>query len=116
MVHMILKVLRMGYDEDRDCVASNMARFQRLNYPRWMWSHARRDRWCRLNALRGPRCEGQGRQSYENGRVDTHRLEDSFTFRPIVLDRFPQLERMVAPRSAVEDRARRDLAWLATRT
>ena len=22
--------------EDRDCEASNMARFQRLNYPRWM--------------------------------------------------------------------------------
>jgi len=49
------------------------------------------------------RCVGQGRQPNEDSREDTHRLKDSFTFTPIVLAGFLQLERIAALRTAVED-------------
>ena len=58
---------------------------------------------------RTARCVGQGRQPNEDGTEDTrdtrdtHRLKDSFTFTPIVLAGFLQLERIAAPRTAVED-------------
>jgi len=69
-----------GYDSkgvgvrcaDRDCGLEH-GPFQRLNYPGCMEGEAQRD------GPRAARCVGQGRPPNEDGREDTHRLEDSFT-------------------------------------
>jgi len=90
MMHMILRVLRMRC-VDCDCLASNMARFEIMSeididgvVP---------------NAPRPARCGG----SRNRMRVNPHRLEHTFTFKPIMVDGLLQLERIGALRTAAED-------------